>query len=34
VEQFAHATRGKAVALASGADGVANIALVAAARGW
>jgi predicted dehydrogenase len=34
VEQFAHATRGKAVVLASGADGVANIALVAAARGW
>ncbi len=34
VEQFAQAVRGKTVALASGADGVANIGLVAAARGW
>lgn len=34
VEQFAQAVRGKTVALASGADGVANITLVAAARGW
>ena len=34
IEQFALATRGKASALARGADGVANIALVAAARGW
>jgi len=34
VEQFAQTVRGKAVPLASGADGVANISLVAAARGW
>jgi 1,5-anhydro-D-fructose reductase (1,5-anhydro-D-mannitol-forming) len=34
VEQFSQAVRGKRVALASGADGVANISLVAAARGW
>lgn len=34
VEQFAQAVRGKTVALASGADGVANISLVSAARGW
>ena len=34
VAQFAQQVRGKAGALASGADGVANITLVAAARGW
>ncbi|MCC6710174.1 MAG: Gfo/Idh/MocA family oxidoreductase [Gammaproteobacteria bacterium] len=34
VELFAKAVRGKAVSLASGDDGVANIRLVAAARGW
>ena len=34
VEQFAQAVRGKACVLASGADGVANINLVSAARGW
>ena len=34
VAQFAQLVRGKAGVLASGADGVANITLVAAARGW
>jgi 1,5-anhydro-D-fructose reductase (1,5-anhydro-D-mannitol-forming) len=34
VAQFAQAVRGKTCALASAADGVANITLVAAARGW
>lgn len=34
VELFAQSTRGKAVSLASGEDGVANISLVSAARGW
>jgi 1,5-anhydro-D-fructose reductase (1,5-anhydro-D-mannitol-forming) len=34
VEAFARAVRGQRTPLASGEDGVANIALVAAARGW
>ncbi|MBK8958219.1 MAG: Gfo/Idh/MocA family oxidoreductase [Proteobacteria bacterium] len=34
VELFAKAVRGKAVSLATGDDGVANISLVATARGW
>ena len=34
VAQFAQLVRGKAGTLASGADGVANITLVSAARGW
>lgn len=34
VLQFARAVHGKATTLARGADGVANIAMVSAARGW
>jgi len=34
VEMFAAQARGRATGLANGADGVANIALVAQARGW